>query len=121
MPYNYITPKVFFENYAEENSAKINLYPHDIYQLLLHQRCSQFHAIQCFSECYQPLLALKITGSLFFQATVNVVHSQSIPYNVNVDNNESIALLRYNFHTFIDFTFLCTPHSFYAVPHSHGI
>ncbi|KAF0989056.1 hypothetical protein HZS_8055 [Henneguya salminicola] len=40
--YNNITPKMFIENYVEETSVKIHLYPHDIYQNMLLKLTERF-------------------------------------------------------------------------------
>ncbi|KAF0986705.1 hypothetical protein HZS_2658 [Henneguya salminicola] len=89
---NNITPKMLIENYIEIISAKKNLYPHDIHQNIV----------------INPRHAIKRTGSLFSrQLWLSPIHSQYHTMLICA-TNETLAILRYDSHTFIDSTFRCT-------------
>lgn len=133
---NQINPKEYGEKFLAEKSAQLSLYPNQIYQEFLltmmekfvnvaYQMPSKSHiysiirqnrglvGMNSLESVMTPPLSLKRNGEPFFRRYwVGDIHGEQ--HKILLwSTNESLALMRYNSHTFIDGTFKITPHSFY--------
>lgn len=131
-----MSPTDFINRFLADKSSQLSLCPSQIYQTLLLSLRDRFvnvpYAIPSKSTIYStirnnrglmgmnaieavmsPPLSIKGNGQPFFRRYwVGDIHGQQQRILIWV-TNESLALMRYNTHTFIDGTFKITPHPFY--------
>lgn len=133
-PENDITPEDFVKNFLDENANRLELYPNKIYKDLLIALSKKFknviykiptkqYAYSVIREC-RGCLGLNsiqsaktepsrsLNGKPFLRRHLFLeIHDEYHEIMIWA-TNESLALMRYNSHTFIDATFRSTPSPF---------